>query len=261
MNEELWICPKANECKVDYCNHKTPHKHEGTGCHSCGTCYLAHIPCGSCIPYPPEPELWVCDHADECPNTLCVQGKSPNTKVYFENVGAFSPSRCHWVKDKVATLILYQSPKKEPPMWELIKPVSIRSLEDAGMPERELHRFAFLSTKKYCGAYHYNYEFPLDDVVDIASQCEGGIAFLIKHGFIREREREKTYKRGDIFRVDNDSDCILSYVGDEKMVLVVISDNDKGNYWHHAQLVKDAKKVTEQEMLTLTQNKKFELIK
>ena len=200
-------------------------------------------------------KLYVCDYWQTCQNPVCA----PDRKDTFLD-SMFSPAGFRCVP-RARTVHAIPYVKEATPMThELLKPVSIKALEAAGFCKRELHRLCYLFLKEYSGSYSYSYEWALTPVLKCASQCEGGMAFLIKHGFIREKA-QKTYKRGDVFRVANDSDCILSYVGDEKMVLVVISDTDKGNYWHHAQPVKDAKKVTEQEMLTLTQNKKFELIK
>ena len=225
-----------------------------------------------CIPYTPEPELWVCDHKTICPHPFPFCG--PKKKEEWMSRGMFSEKGtvCNNNPGKRPTVraIPYhpESPKKEAPMWELIKPVSIKAIIQAATPTelkceqfwKEMDDFDDYIRNARCLAPIPTYEYDFDaTILPYLKDHPKAMKYAKDKGFIREKQ-QKTYKRGDVFRVDNDSDCILSYIGDEKMVLVVISDDDKGNYWHHSQPVKDTKKVTEQEMLTLTQNKKFALI-
>jgi hypothetical protein len=81
--------------------------------------------------------------------------------------------------------------------YKLLKPVSIKAIEEAGPKNcaefrRELHRAAFLSVKMAhelgcSGITPYTFEWDeLDEVIKLASQRKGGIQFLIDHGFIEE---------------------------------------------------------------------------
>lgn len=77
------------------------------------------------------------------------------------------------------------------PKYELLKTISIKSLEDAGACERELHRFAFLLAKVRGESnlpFRYETELSVERAVEIAAQCLRGIQFLLDKGFIREVE-------------------------------------------------------------------------
>lgn len=101
-------------------------------------------------------------------------------------------------------------PHKETPMekrYELLKSISIASLEEAGACERELHRFAFLLGKyraKEGGVMEgYDREIRLEDALEIVAQCEGGMQFLVGKGFIREKVGP--FEIGDRVRVTDGS--------------------------------------------------------
>ena len=76
------------------------------------------------------------------------------------------------------------------PQYKLLKPVSVKILEEAGACERELHKFAFLAMK---ACYRYKEKIGLlgpEYLIEIAQECEGGIEWLIEHGFIAEEQSE-----------------------------------------------------------------------
>jgi len=108
----------------------------------------------------------------------------------IKNAGAFpkypKADFCY-VRHIGVSLIPYQSP-----IYELVKPVSIKALESAGFPERELHRFAFLllkatdNTTCWCPSS----QITIERLIDIASQCSGGLEWLKEKGFIRLKEPE-----------------------------------------------------------------------
>lgn len=86
--------------------------------------------------------------------------------------------------------------KEDPMDYELVKPVSLKALEEAGACERELHRFAFLLLKNSLEtswghtSWGYSDTIHIDYVLRIASQCQTGIQFLQEHGFIKHKEPE-----------------------------------------------------------------------
>lgn len=80
--------------------------------------------------------------------------------------------------------------KKESPMeYELLGPVSIKALEEAGACERELHRFAFFAINMGL-PLHSTTNLDITEVVSIAKRCKNGIPWLIEKGFIREKEEQ-----------------------------------------------------------------------
>jgi hypothetical protein len=79
-------------------------------------------------------------------------------------------------------------PIKEEPMYEIIKPVSIKALEDAGACERELHRFAFLVLEHFATPMYFSETIhSVVVVIKLAKQCSGGIQFLLDKGFIAKK--------------------------------------------------------------------------
>lgn len=119
-----------------------------------------------------------------CPKSeKCNMRDSPNhCQPHEETGGCFSES---W---GCPICIPYKEEKVE---YELLKPISIKAMEEAGACERELHRFCFLLHKLYPEARHcYIDEFNVRAALKIASQCEGGIQWLLDKGFIREKEPE-----------------------------------------------------------------------
>jgi len=134
-------------------------------------------------------QLWICDHAETCKNKDIVWCSKPFDGS-FRGGFVYSDTLCslHCAPVKVKPIPYH--PKETPmPEYELIKPVLIKALEEAGFPERELHRFAFLYLKRF---WNLPYLEALNTVavIEIASQCEGMTAFLKDKGFIREREPE-----------------------------------------------------------------------
>lgn len=85
--------------------------------------------------------------------------------------------------------IPYPTPPAKPVEYELLKPISIKLLEEAGFPEQELHRFTFLYLQHHPNISKFFYaEILLGDLLVNAFQCEGGIQFLLDKGFIRVKE-------------------------------------------------------------------------
>lgn len=79
--------------------------------------------------------------------------------------------------------------RKETAMeYELLKPISIKALEEAGACESELHRFTFLATKEF-SEFNFSEPIYLEAAIRLASQCTGGIKFLLDKGFIGEKEK------------------------------------------------------------------------
>ena len=75
--------------------------------------------------------------------------------------------------------------------YELLNPISIQALEEAGACERELHRFCYWLHKLYPGERHgYMDDFYVPVALKIASHCEGGVQFLLDKNFIKEKEPE-----------------------------------------------------------------------
>ena len=90
----------------------------------------------------------------------------------------------------------------------------------------------------------YNYDSPVINV-------------LLSLGWIKEEEREKTYRIGQKFLCDEGGNYILSQVSPNHVTLVSLND---GNRWNDSQEVKNISAITVDEMLNITLGKSFTLI-
>jgi hypothetical protein len=183
------ICKARLEAKCDTlprCNHGNEHECSDPS----GYCRKTND-VQKCVPVPEA--LWVCHLHESCQvHDVCARKKLH--KEAFDN-GICGFSHINGLGSRSVCDIPYVYPPKEAPAmpeYEILKPVSIKALEESGACERELHRFAFLAIKGMRGnrsKWEYTYEIPLtlDFAISIASQCEGGIDFLLKAVFIKEK--------------------------------------------------------------------------
>lgn len=110
--------------------------------------------------------------------------------------------------------------------YTIINPITIGSLQRAGACRDELIKFIGLawlehsetlpSSLVWVNSHH------VDELINIASQCVGGIDFLIKHNFIAE-VKETTYHPGQRFITGLASrQYILADVGQKTVALINI---------------------------------------
>ena len=227
MSEQLYVCrDKDDRCPLR-CKRMGPFERSDFIVSADGNIRFAEWDClrGNrkddvvCIPYTPEPELRICSaKKDERCNSGCAAGHD----VPHEQMDSCKADRCLGTNFRSLSCVPYQpqSPKEQP-MYELIKSVSIKALEQTGMPERELHRLCYLFLKEYSGSYSYSYEWALTPVLKCAEKCEGGMAFLVEHGFVREKERTlpdlRLRKANDncyFIETSNGDSCLLKVTKD-----------------------------------------------
>ena len=126
-------CPKADECKTEFCVHVKLHEYESCNCSATKDCPI-------CVP---------------CTSTLITK-----------------------------------------PEYELIKPVSIKALEEVGMPKPMLWHFAYLVMQDY---HTFGYEMRITEILVHASQVHQCLDWLRSHGFIKIKNPE--LKVGSIVNV------------------------------------------------------------
>ena len=95
------------------------------------------------------------------------------------------------------------------PTYTILKPISIKALEEAGACERELHRFVYLYAQfqnKCESGIFFDREINIECVIEFAKQCNGGIQFLLDNGFIEEKVVRPDLKVDDKVLVRNSDD-------------------------------------------------------
>lgn len=274
MSEMMMVCPKAVDGTCKYnpkdCNHGGIHPRND---HYSGRTGHRNYCVSDCMPssslYAKE-ELFVCDHWKTC--RAEVWCKRPFRDDGFK-VKYISTAQCGFhgetlIKTKA---IPYTESTKETPMkqYDLLKPITIKALIQAQGDVscesfwKDLQDFlSYLNERDYGDLSDLCVEWRSTVILKYISDKPRIAEWLAQKGFIKKREPEKTYKRGDEFKIDGTHKCMLSFIGSGQMVLIATSPvfNDKGNFWSSPKSVKDQKAVTNQEMLTLTDGKGFELI-
>ena len=202
MEQRICKAKADGRCEGVGGHHCDPHS-VGTGCYG-KWCEISgtEVSDVACIPYAPE---WICDHAGGCQvkkGKWCAfpfEGKTKfQGKRKFPGLGhtlldalVWKRQPCEWTGFHVKAIPYKPKEDTVEKQYESLKPISIKALEEAGACERELHRFAYLAGMK---GFDYTATIYIDDAVEIASKCKGGIQFLIDGGFIREKVLENPFK-------------------------------------------------------------------
>ena len=93
---------------------------------------------------------------------------------------------CRYGWDRCSPCVPYTP--TQAPEYGLLKPVSIKTLDEAGMPTPILWHFAFVAIARGYGV-RYGFDFlSIDETLDCASQVHQCLDWLIDHGFIRVKE-------------------------------------------------------------------------
>ena len=111
--------------------------------------------------------------------------------------------------------------------YKLLKPISIEALEQAEACLSELHKFAFMASKD---GWNFLDHIPLRIAIGYASQCKGGIQFLIEKSFIAEK-------------VENPFREIISTKLDGRIKLHALGPNDTFE-WYIGYLDRDGLHLT-----------------
>ena len=257
MSEQLYQCNYTEKCdEGKLCGWGKPHKREQgiSWCNHAGR-YVTDQP-----HEPAQEQLWVCDHWQTCGKMLFrnCRFRKPTIHAHFADGNKTYDCAYHSDGLRIHVAIVPYPPKEAVmPEYELLKPVSIKALEDSGACERELHRFAFEMVKRlFDGAYEC--DLTLTNTIRFASQCEGGIAFLKEKGFVKVKEPERTYHIGQRFRYLN-VDYILAAVDAQIVSMINLCDGSRNG--QEVKVTSPTVYEIPSSDLTVFLNQGFELIK
>ena len=119
-----------------------------------------------------------CPKAEECKSEFC-----PHVKLH-----EYDSRNCSAVKD-CPDCVPHTSTLTTKSEYEVIKPVSIKILKEAGMPRFKLWRFTYNAIERgytIFDSLHLN----IVEILACASQIHGCLDWLLNYGFIREKEEQ-----------------------------------------------------------------------
>lgn len=126
--------------------------------------------------------------------------------------------------------------------YKMLKPISVFALEEAGACVPELYKFGYLAMKDY----KYREEMALEEAINCASYCDGGIRFLIDKGFIAEDPVEM-YSIGDRFQIAENT-YILSAIPSSHLKKVILINLESGFRLGEGTAVSNMIEISKQEM-------------